>query len=393
VLVPLDAQIRAGRNVAAVHVWAKQDRTSQRLREFDLHVSPRPALALSAFKRGRKSGRYQQATVAVANTGNVPLRLRVVGADPKNLVKVDMPTGMVEIDPFETLNLDALLRGPIQSFGQKASHTIQFAAEGMGLDQTFDYAMEQRPAFGKSLKPYAALALIVVALVLLWPRSVVLEDYVGQDIESTLEALAAVGIEPAVVQANSTDPPGVVLQTTPAGGSEVRVGGIIPLFAEEVTVTESLGPETAQIPNVIGQTREAAAVDLGQLDALGVRIQYESEPSGTLAEGTVIRTEPVSGALAAGDLLVVYVSSGPAEITVPSFIGANIGDVRQIAEGLGLVVAPPEERAVTDPEQDGVVVDQRPVAGEPTTAGKSVTVWIGAYTPPEEETTTTTASG
>ena len=48
-----------------------------------------------------------------------------------------------------------------------------------------------------------------------------------------------------------------------------------------------------------------------------------------------------------------------------------------------------QERTVTDPSQDGVVVEQRPGSGTQVDKGREVVIVIGVLAPPEPPATTT----
>jgi beta-lactam-binding protein with PASTA domain len=395
VSVPVDAPIRAGRHVVGIHVWAQNDRSLQRLRELELIVAPNPGFTLAVAKRGRRNGRYQHATVHVVNTGNVPLRLRVAAEDPKNLVRVDLPEEAIEVGAFARQPLDALLRGPFRGVGAPVNHTVRFRAGGMQLEErTADYTMDQRAWLGKSVKPYLVIGLIGVAAFLLWPRFATVDDVVGLPLDAAGATLEAAGIAHEVRTENHPDPQGTIVETQPAAGETVRLGGPLGLFAETVTVVVSSGPAAIEVPRgLVDQSRPVAEESLSELRAFGVIIQFETAPSDDVAAERVVSTRPAAGEqLLAGETLTVIVSSGPAPFELPSFEGMNLGELNVAREQLGLLVDR-LEREVDDPALDGVVVDQIPRPGESVRRGSTVTVWMGVYVEPEGEPPPDTESG
>jgi len=70
------------------------------------------------------------------------------------------------------------------------------------------------------------------------------------------------------------------------------------------------------------------------------------------------------------------VSTGIPMVSVPNVAGLNRRDAVAQLRSVGLVAAP-REVDVTDPNQDGVVTDQRPAAGIEIEKGKQVVIMIG----------------
>jgi beta-lactam-binding protein with PASTA domain/tRNA A-37 threonylcarbamoyl transferase component Bud32 len=159
---------------------------------------------------------------------------------------------------------------------------------------------------------------------------------------------------------------GVAIRTVPREGTEVERGTRVRLFV-------SSGPEQVPIPDVVGLSRESAESALRDegLD-VAVEEQESDEP-----EDRVIAQNPSAGTrIAQGERVTITVSTGREKIDVPNVVGLSPGDAsRQLrAEGLGAVT---RERSVTDLNDDGVVIDQRPGAGVEVDAGRQVVIIVG----------------
>jgi len=174
-------------------------------------------------------------------------------------------------------------------------------------------------------------------------------------------------------------PVGEVLEQDPAGNTQAPRGSTI-------TLTVSSGPEDRDVPDVTGKTESEASNLLGQA---GFNVTRSEEPSTTVAEGHVIRTDPPAGTTLPKDSTVnLVVSSGPPTAEVPSVVGLTQDTATNQLESRGFVVNV-ETVDVIDPTQDGVVQSQDPASGTQATQGSTVTITVGQFV--AEETTTTTA--
>jgi beta-lactam-binding protein with PASTA domain len=147
-----------------------------------------------------------------------------------------------------------------------------------------------------------------------------------------------------------------------------------------VRLLVSQGPEQVTVPDVTGLSRDSAEARLRD-EGLDVAVQeQESEET----EGNVIAQSPGAGAqVARGETVTITVSIGQPQVDVPDVVGLgeNRAAGRLSAAGLTPVR---QERTVTDPSQDGVVVEQRPGAGTEVDEGAEVVIVIGVLE--EEET-------
>jgi beta-lactam-binding protein with PASTA domain/tRNA A-37 threonylcarbamoyl transferase component Bud32 len=167
---------------------------------------------------------------------------------------------------------------------------------------------------------------------------------------------------------------GFAIRTVPREGQPVERGTRVRLFV-------SSGPERVPVPDVVGLSRESAEAEL-RAQGLGVAVQEQESDE---REDVVIGQDPGAGTrVRRGQRVTITVSVGRVKVDVPNVVGLSAADaVRQLrAEGLG---AARRERRVTDEEDDGVVVDQRPGPGADVDSGRQVVIIVGRFEPDEEE--------
>jgi serine/threonine-protein kinase len=156
------------------------------------------------------------------------------------------------------------------------------------------------------------------------------------------------------------------IRTVPREGTEVTKGTRVRLLV-------SNGPEQVTVPDVLGLSRESAE---DRLREEGLSVSVEEQESDE-PEGDVISQNPSGGAeVSRGETVTITVSTGQPQVDVPDVIGETeeraVGRIS--AAGLNPVT---QERTVTDPSQDGVVIEQRPGAGTSVDQGDQVTLVIG----------------
>ena len=136
-----------------------------------------------------------------------------------------------------------------------------------------------------------------------------------------------------------------------------------------VSLVLSDGPPDVAVPDVAGFPRplaervlKAAGFQLGRTDTL---------PSAN-DRGIVVQTRPGPGVgRAAGTAIELVVSSGKADLTVPSMVGLTLVEARARLAEIGLGVGVVSTRAVSG-RPDGIVLEQRPAAGTRTGRGTKV---------------------
>jgi serine/threonine-protein kinase len=195
-------------------------------------------------------------------------------------------------------------------------------------------------------------------------------DVIGSQVEQARLLLSGQGFTVRVEEVNSEDAPvGEVVDQDPGPNEEAPRGS-------EVTLVVSKGPADRPVPDVVGRTIAEASNLLGQA---GFTVNQTSEPSTTVEEGIVIRTDPPADTVRPkGSAVTVVVSSGPPETTVRDVVGQTEQNARSILEGQGFVVVV-EQRPTNDESQDGRVVDQDPNGNTSARTGSEVTIVVGVF--------------
>ena len=125
----------------------------------------------------------------------------------------------------------------------------------------------------------------------------------------------------------------------------------------EVEVRVSKGPEEVEVPDVLNQSESSA---IAELEDAGFEVPTTEAPSDTTAAGLVSAQNPAPGELAAqGSTVAITISTGPELGTVPNVVGETSGDARAMIQDAGFRPRTVFED-VTDPLEDGMVLDQDP---------------------------------
>jgi beta-lactam-binding protein with PASTA domain len=166
---------------------------------------------------------------------------------------------------------------------------------------------------------------------------------------------------------------GLALRTVPGAGTEVERGERIQLFI-------SSGPELVAVPSVVGLSRESAEAQISELGLLPAVGEQESEEP----EGEVIAQDPAAGTgLERGSTVALTVSTGIEQVVVPDVVGLGAGDAEGQLRAEGLTPVR-RESEVSDPAEDGQVIDQRPGAGVQVEPGREVVIIVGVLIQEEE---------
>jgi beta-lactam-binding protein with PASTA domain len=227
----------------------------------------------------------------------------------------------------------------------------------------FDRVLDQDPDPGQEAEEGSAVTLEVSA----GPGNVRVPSVEDLPQERAVKELNKVGLKVNLdTEESESVRRGVAIRSVPREGTEVERGTRVRLFV-------SSGPERVAVPDVVGLSRESgeAAVRDEGLD-VAVQEQESDEP-----EDRVIAQNPTSGTrIERGERVTITVSTGQEKVDVPNVVGLSPGDAaRQLrAAGLGAVR---RERRVTDADDDGVVVDQRPGAGVEVDDGGQVVIIVG----------------
>jgi serine/threonine-protein kinase len=167
---------------------------------------------------------------------------------------------------------------------------------------------------------------------------------------------------------------GLAIGTEPDAGTRIEGGST-------VTLLISVGSNLVEVPSVVGQQQQIAENTIEEAGLIAnVETQDSDEP-----EGTVIAQDPTGGSsVEEGSEVSIVISTGAGSVIVPDVEGLFRQGAVRILQNRGLDVIVQEE-AVTDPAEDGRVIDQAPAAGIRVRQGDAVTIVVGVLeeAPPE----------
>ena len=154
-------------------------------------------------------------------------------------------------------------------------------------------------------------------------------------------------------EASSDTAKGKVIRTEPVAGTQLTEGQTISLWI-------STGPETVEMPNVVGMARDQAMKILQNIR--NVKVVEQAEASDYVEAGNVTRTDPKVGAeLTEGQNIVVYISSGPSTAEMPDVVGKDSGEAKKQLSRLGFTNVKTEN--VKSDRPKGEVVEQSVAEG------------------------------
>ena len=165
-------------------------------------------------------------------------------------------------------------------------------------------------------------------------KSYTVPDIRGMTVEEAQEAKGVKDIFTVHVQGTrKTDEyqPGQIVEQDPIAGRTRKSNFVI-----EVYVAEE--PEKVLMKDLTGMEYRQARVLLTDL-GMSLKIESREESSDKYGANAVIRTEPAADEpLTAGQTVIIYYSTGPESVVVPTFTGQNIADATKNARDLGLTV-------------------------------------------------------
>jgi eukaryotic-like serine/threonine-protein kinase len=197
------------------------------------------------------------------------------------------------------------------------------------------------------------------------PGEVAVPSVTGLPSGEAQDQLRAAGLKPEVEQAFSdTVKKGQVIETSPPGGTTVEKG-------TKVTLQVSRGKERVDVPDVTGETEDNAR---SALQDAGLRVGKVTEEESEEETGTVTGQDPAAGAsVAKGTAVNLTVAKA---VTIPDVVDESEEDATKTLEDAGFDVRV-RDQTVTDPAQDGIVLEQSPAADEQRRKGSRVTIVVG----------------
>jgi eukaryotic-like serine/threonine-protein kinase len=267
---------------------------------------------------------------------------------------------------------------------------------GTPVDDDYGYGTrrDQRPPEqGGRGWSYAllALAILVVAGLVAFtisrigsgsdePRKAAVPPVVGLKVSAAETALKTAGftnVDSSQQQASDTAPAGTVLSQDPKEGTSVAV-------TQTVTLIVSTGPDSVTLPDLRGQSQNAATATIQELGLQIGTITDKDDKS--LQAGQVISTAPGPGSVPKGSKVNLVVATG--RVALPDLKRKSLQSATSTLTKLGL--NPQVQYRPAQPGQDvNVVVEQNPGKGE-VAVGSTVTLVVTQ--PPASPTASPTPS-
>jgi serine/threonine protein kinase len=278
------------------------------------------ALAKDKFQRFQTAAEFRQ-DLEDASAGGIPPRKPPVS---------DFNSTLFGANPSATAESEAALRQLAAPNDERRTRT------------------QNRPPVAWIWVGITALAVILIAVVFwvvnLPPAtignnlSVKVPSVNGQLYDQGAAKLKEAGLKTTKLdQSSSSVETGHIIGTDPSAGAKVAKNST-------VLVTVSSGKTPTSVPSLSNLTVEAAKTALGARKlAMGTNTP---ENSATITAGTVIRSEPAASTAAReGDVVNLFISTGL--VTIPSVVGADIGDANTQLGVLQLTINPVADSTCT----------------------------------------------
>jgi serine/threonine-protein kinase len=245
---------------------------------------------------------------------------------------------------------------------------------GIGL------VVSQTPPAGSVVERGARVNVVVSG----GPASAALMNVTGLSASQARATLSKAGFKPTTkTQSSSTVAAGLVIGSEPPAGTVTQVGS-------SVAVLVSSGPAPVRVPDVAGQTLNAAEATLTNAGlALGTVTQRVSS---TQAPETVLSQSPSTGSsVRSGSKVDLTVAQAPKEIAVPGVVGQSetLAETTLLQAGFK---PKPVPATTAEQSQVGQILKQSPAAGAHARKGATVTISVGVLGPKTTPTTTTTTT-
>jgi serine/threonine-protein kinase len=186
--------------------------------------------------------------------------------------------------------------------------------------------IQQGSVVGTSPSGRAAKGSAVTILVSSGPFTSVVPKVQGDKLTAAQAALQRAHLSFTVSRVGANAAVGTVLGTRPAAGTTWPQ-------TRPVTLLVAGG---AAVPNFVGESLEVAQQWASEHNA---NLQQQQDQNSQQQPGTITGQEPAPGSLyQQGETVVVNVSTGPAEISVPYVIGMTVQQATQVLQAAGFNV-------------------------------------------------------
>lgn len=245
----------------------------------------------------------------------------------------------------------------------------------------------EKPKKKKKWPLFAGIVLLIVvlgivAMMAMTPNKIEIPDVAGLTVDEATEELEALGFVIGEIKEVHSDTveKDLVTETSPRAGLERNKG-------DEITLMVSLGNETTEMPNYVGQSREQAIRLINQAEFVDYEIE---EKFSNEDEGTVIEQSPRAG----DDIIMeetsvrLVVSKGKeiVKVQLQNLKGWNESALKEYAKSAKLKInITSTEASETVPA--GQVIRHSPEAGTSVNEGSTVNVVLSSGPAAKQEKT------
>ena len=195
----------------------------------------------------------------------------------------------------------------------------------------------------------------------------IVPNVTGAGEQGATSALRRAGFQPNIEFKNSSQSSGTVIGESPRGGSRVKKGSTVSLVV-------SSGPAAVTVPNVVGQSSSNAESTL-LAKSFNVSTNYKHASA---AQGTVISESPGAGqSVAKGSTVILTVSSGPSQLTVPNVTGESLATASNKLGSDGLQVGTVSYQPSSS-VPSGDVISTSPASGAQVAPNSAVNLTVSS---------------
>ncbi|MEU4473712.1 Stk1 family PASTA domain-containing Ser/Thr kinase [Micromonospora sp. NPDC023888] len=222
--------------------------------------------------------------------------------------------------------LVSLSKAEAQAQADRAGLTLKYGEPRFDEQAPKDSVLGQSPASATRIVKGGTITLTLS----LGPERFPVPDVIGKEFELAEADLVNVKLVVAKGAPRYDDslPAGVVLDTSPKVGAEVKPGA-------KITLILSRGRAPVTVPNLVGKNLNEARATLAQLNLVLVETYKDSDKP----RDEILGQSPADGAgVEKGTQVKVDVSKGPAAIVVPRVIDLPCQQAKQALESQGFPV-------------------------------------------------------
>jgi beta-lactam-binding protein with PASTA domain/tRNA A-37 threonylcarbamoyl transferase component Bud32 len=263
--------------------------------------------------------------------------------------------------------------------GQYPPRTGGYSGQSYGGDGGYP---PERKSWARRWLPWLIPAAVIIAVIAVAAamlsgggQTYFVPSVDGSSQQSAVTQMTQAGFDNVkiVPQSNGTVQKGIVISTSPANGQSVSSR------TTQVKIYVSTGVGKVAVPNVVNMSQNAATT---ALQSAHLNYNVQSDPTSTVAQGTVTKQNPAANAqVSPGQVVTIYVSGGP--VTVPSVIGdTNYLHAEQVLQNAGLQVNAQQRAAqASQPVTSGEVWSETladgttPAGGTTQPRGTTITIF------------------